>query len=71
MDYAYKEKQQKCFYIEVYISGLYCDYTVREQEQSRYSQLNNFCIHFRSYFGVSPGTMRSYDPLAELEDAYL
>lgn len=36
-----------------------------------YSQLNNFYIHFRSYFGVSPGTMRSYDPLAELEDAYL
>ena len=36
-----------------------------------YSQLNNFYIHFRSYFGISPGAMRSYDPLAELEDAYL
>lgn len=36
-----------------------------------YSQLNNFYTHFRSYFGISPGTMRSYDPLAELEDAYL
>lgn len=36
-----------------------------------YSQLNNFYIHFRSYFGVSPGTMRNYDPLAEQEDAYL
>lgn len=36
-----------------------------------YSQLNNFYIHFRNYFGTSPGTMRSYDPLAELEDAYL
>jgi YesN/AraC family two-component response regulator len=36
-----------------------------------YSQLNNFYIHFRSYFGISPGAMRSYDPLAEMEDAYL
>ena len=36
-----------------------------------YSQLNNFYIHFRSYFGISPGIMRSYDPLAEMEDAYL
>lgn len=36
-----------------------------------YSQLNNFYIHFRSYFDISPGAMRSYDPLAEMEDAYL
>ena len=39
--------------------------------QVGYSQLNNFYIHFRSYFGISPGTMRNYDPLAEMEDAYL
>ena len=36
-----------------------------------YSQLNNFYIHFRSYFGISPGAMRSYDPLAESDAAYL
>ena len=36
-----------------------------------YSQLNNFYIHFRSYFGISPGAMRSYDPLAETDAAYL
>lgn len=36
-----------------------------------YSQLNNFYIHFRNYFGVSPSAMRNYDPLAEREDAYL
>lgn len=27
-----------------------------------YSQLNNFYIHFRNYFGVSPSSLRKYDP---------
>ena len=36
-----------------------------------YSQLNNFYIHFRNYFGVSPSSMRSFDAMAELENAYL
>lgn len=36
-----------------------------------YSQLNNFYIHFRNYFGVSPSAMRSFDAMAELENAYL
>lgn len=36
-----------------------------------YSQLNNFYIHFRNYFGVSPSSMRSFDAMSELEDAYL
>jgi AraC-like DNA-binding protein len=36
-----------------------------------YSQLNNFYIHFRNYFGVSPSSMRSFDSMTELENAYL
>lgn len=36
-----------------------------------YSQLNNFYIHFRNYFGVSPSSMRSFDAMADLENAYL
>ena len=36
-----------------------------------YSQLNNFYIHFRNYFGVSPSSMRSFDTMTELENAYL
>lgn len=36
-----------------------------------YSQLNNFYIHFRNYFGVSPSSMRSFDALGEVESAYL
>ena len=36
-----------------------------------YSQLNYFYIHFRNYFGVSPSSMRSFDAMAELENAYL
>lgn len=36
-----------------------------------YSQLNNFYIHFRNYFGVSPSSMRSFDAVADLETAYL
>lgn len=30
-----------------------------------YSQLNNFYIHFRNYFGVSPSALRKYDPEEE------
>ena len=26
-----------------------------------YAQLNNFYVHFRSYFGVSPGALRNFD----------
>jgi len=36
-----------------------------------YSQLNNFYIHFRNYFGVSPSSLRNFDSVAELESAYL
>ena len=36
-----------------------------------YSQLNNFYIHFRNYFGVSPSSMRSFDTMNDLETAYL
>lgn len=36
-----------------------------------YSQLNNFYIHFRDYFGVSPSSMRNFDTMPELENAYL
>ena len=36
-----------------------------------YSQLNNFYIHFRNYFGVSPSSMRSFDAMADMETAYL
>jgi len=36
-----------------------------------YSQLNNFYIHFRNYFGVSPSSLRNFDSAAELESAYL
>ena len=36
-----------------------------------YSQLNNFYIHFRNYFGVSPSSMRSFDAMADLDAAYL
>ena len=36
-----------------------------------YSQLNNFYIHFRNYYGVSPSSMRSFDSMADLETAYL
>ena len=36
-----------------------------------YSQLNNFYIHFRNYFGVSPSSLRNFDSVAELDSAYL
>ena len=36
-----------------------------------YSQLNNFYIHFRNYFGVSPSSMRSFDAMTDMETAYL
>lgn len=36
-----------------------------------YSQLNNFYIHFRNYFGVSPSSLRNFDTMSELESAYL
>ena len=36
-----------------------------------YSQLNNFYIHFRNYFGVSPSSLRNFDTMPELENAYL
>ena len=36
-----------------------------------YSQLNNFYIHFRNYFGVSPSSMRSFDAMSDLDAAYL
>lgn len=36
-----------------------------------YSQLNNFYIHFRNYFGVSPSSLRNFEAMTELENAYL
>ncbi len=36
-----------------------------------YSQLNNFYIHFRDYYGVSPSSMRNYENLTDLESVFL
>ena len=33
-----------------------------------YSQLNNFYVHFKNYFHISPGALRVYDG-SQLEDA--
>ena len=35
------------------------------------NQLNNFYIHFRNYFGVSPSSLRNFETMTELENAYL
>ena len=34
-----------------------------------YVQLNNFYIHFRNYFGVSPSALRNFENAAELVEA--
>ncbi len=36
-----------------------------------YSQLNNFYVHFRDYFGVSPSAMRNFENMEDLENAFL
>ena len=33
-----------------------------------YAQLNNFYIHFRSYFGVSPSALRNFETVGELAE---
>ena len=35
-----------------------------------YAQLNNFYIHFRSYFGVSPSALRNFETAGEALEAY-
>ena len=34
-----------------------------------YVQLNNFYIHFRNYFGVSPSALRNFEPAGEAVEA--